>query len=86
MTFRYVFIGLSIRSSWGNDHATTYRALLRALAERGHEADLPRAEHPAYDGTCDYPQPHWADVQVYASASGLSIDTRRWSGRLTSSS
>jgi hypothetical protein len=25
-----VFIGLSITSSWGNGHATTYRALLQA--------------------------------------------------------
>ena len=27
-----VVIGLSITSSWGNGHATTYRALLRALS------------------------------------------------------
>lgn len=29
-------IGLSITSSWGNGHATTYRGLVRALVERGH--------------------------------------------------
>ena len=29
---RLVFLGLSLSSSWGNGHATTYRALLRALA------------------------------------------------------
>ena len=29
---RLVFIGLSITSSWGNGHATTYRGLLKALA------------------------------------------------------
>jgi spore maturation protein CgeB len=28
--------GLSITSSWGNGHATTYRALCNALARRGH--------------------------------------------------
>lgn len=33
---RIVILGLSITSSWGNGHATTYRALLRALAARGH--------------------------------------------------
>jgi spore maturation protein CgeB len=32
-----VILGLSITSSWGNGHATTYRALVRALAGRGHE-------------------------------------------------
>jgi hypothetical protein len=31
-----VILGLSITSSWGNGHATTYHALCRALAERGH--------------------------------------------------
>ena len=31
-----VVFGLSITSSWGNGHATTYRALLGALAKRGH--------------------------------------------------
>lgn len=41
-----VVIGLSLSASWGNGHATTYRALLRALAARGHailflERDLP---------------------------------------------
>lgn len=34
---RIVFLGLSITSSWGNGHATNYRALLRALRARGHD-------------------------------------------------
>ena len=32
-----VFIGLSISSSWGNGHATTYRSLMRGLAAEGHK-------------------------------------------------
>ena len=28
--------GLTITSSWGNGHATTYRSLCKALGERGH--------------------------------------------------
>jgi len=41
-----VILGLSLRSSWGNGHATTYRALVRALRGRGHrvlflECDVP---------------------------------------------
>ena len=31
-----VIIGLSITSSWGNGHATTYRGLVRELERRGH--------------------------------------------------
>jgi spore maturation protein CgeB len=41
-----VIFGLSISSSWGNGHATVYRALMRALDARGHnvlflERDVP---------------------------------------------
>ena len=32
---RVVVIGLSLSSSWGNGHATTFRALLQAFAARG---------------------------------------------------
>lgn len=43
---RLVVFGLTISSSWGNGHATLWRGLCRALAERGHsvvfyERDLP---------------------------------------------
>jgi spore maturation protein CgeB len=34
---KLVVLGLSITSSWGNGHATTYRGLLREFALRGHE-------------------------------------------------
>src|SRR3712207_8556612 len=34
---RIVFLGLSITSSWGNGHATNYRALVRELDARGHD-------------------------------------------------
>src|SRR3954467_2419040 len=50
---KLVVLGLSLSSSWGNGHATTYRALLKALAARGHdvlflERDVPwYAEPPA---------------------------------------
>ena len=33
---KLVVLGLSLSSSWGNGHATTYRALLEAFASRGH--------------------------------------------------
>ena len=37
MNLNIVIMGLSITSSWGNGHATTYRALIKALAARGHK-------------------------------------------------
>jgi spore maturation protein CgeB len=48
---RLVVFGLTVSSSWGNGHATLWRGLWRALAERGHslvffERDVPYyAEH-----------------------------------------
>ena len=44
-----VFLGLSITSSWGNWHATTYRGLLRALAARGHRLLFLEREDPDKD-------------------------------------
>ena len=32
-----VVLGLSITSSWGNGHATTYRGLVRELVRAGHD-------------------------------------------------
>ena len=34
---KLVVLGLSLSSSWGNGHATTFRALLSAFAQRGHD-------------------------------------------------
>jgi len=41
-------LGLSITSSWGNGHATTWRALLRALAARGHRITFLERDVPWY--------------------------------------
>lgn len=55
---RIVFLGLSITSSWENPHATNYRALLRALRQRGHDTlflgrDVPwHAVHRDVLGSC----------------------------------
>ena len=32
-----VIIGLTITSSWGNGHATTFRSLVKELDKRGHK-------------------------------------------------
>lgn len=34
---KIVILGLSITSSWGNGHATTFRGLVRELTKRGPE-------------------------------------------------
>lgn len=52
---RIVFLGLSITSSWGNGHATNYRALVRALRRRGHEVTFLERDRPWYAANRDEP-------------------------------
>src|SRR5205085_10920204 len=48
MSLRLAVLGLSLSSSWGNGHATTYRALLRAFAARGHDITFLERDQPWY--------------------------------------
>ncbi len=62
---RLVFIGLSLSSSWGNGHATTYRALLRGLAARGHDLLFLEHDQPWYAAHRDLPDPDFCRLHVY---------------------
>ena len=62
---RVVVLGLSITSSWGNGHATTYRSLLRALARRGHEVTFLERDVPWYAENRDMPDPPFARTILY---------------------
>ena len=56
---KIVILGLTITSSWGNGHATTYRALVKALNQRGHEVLFLERETPWYCEHRDLPKsPH----------------------------
>jgi spore maturation protein CgeB len=68
---RIVILGLAITSSWGNGHATTYRALVRHLALRGHRVLFLERDAPWYAQNRDMPHPHGAEVAVYASVDDL---------------
>ena len=43
---KIVILGLSITSSWGNGHATTYRGLVRELGRRGHDVTFLERDVP----------------------------------------
>ncbi len=45
---RIVILGLTITSSWGNGHATTFRGLMRGLARRGHGVLFLERDKPWY--------------------------------------
>lgn len=66
-----VFIGLSITSAWGNGHATTYRALVKALVERGHQVTFFEREVPWYEAHRDLPVPPWGTTILYDSVAAL---------------
>ena len=67
MTERYdiVILGLSITSSWGNGHATTYRSLARGLAARGHRILFLERNTEWYAGNRDEPHPEGARTEIY---------------------
>jgi spore maturation protein CgeB len=66
-----VIIGLSVTSSWGNGHATTYRSLLRGLAARGHQVLFLERDLPWYAANRDDPHPKGAITELYESVEDL---------------
>jgi spore maturation protein CgeB len=60
-----VILGLSITSSWGNGHATTYRGLVRELAARGHRVLFLERDAPWYADNRDLPDPPYCRTVLY---------------------
>ncbi|MBI3543529.1 MAG: glycosyltransferase [Deltaproteobacteria bacterium] len=74
---KIVICGLSITSSWGNGHATTYRALVRELARRGHDVLFLEADRPWYASNRDLPSPSYCETELYETVDELK---RRFAG------
>ncbi|MGN6201176.1 MAG: CgeB family protein [Solirubrobacterales bacterium] len=68
---KIVFCGLSITSSWGNGHATNYRALVRELTARGHDVLFLERDMPWYASQRDLPEPPWGRTALYGSLEEL---------------
>jgi spore maturation protein CgeB len=68
---RIVVLGLSITSSWGNGHATTYRGLVRELTRRGHDVLFLERDVPWYARNRDLPCPPFGRTELYASLEEL---------------
>lgn len=66
-----VVLGLSLSSSWGNGHATTYRALLRSLAARGHRILFLERDVPWYAAHRDMPVPGFCRLELYPDLQAL---------------
>jgi len=68
---KIVILGLSITSSWGNGHATTYRGLVRELVRRGHELLFLERDQPWYAAHRDLPEPPWGRTLLYGTLQEL---------------
>ena len=66
-----VILGLSITSSWGNGHATTYRGLVRGLVERGHDVLFLERDVPWYARNRDLLNPPYGRTELYGSLQEL---------------
>jgi spore maturation protein CgeB len=66
-----VVLGLSLSSSWGNGHATTWRALLRSFAARGHDVLFLERDVPWYADNRDLTDPPYCDLRLYRSLGEL---------------
>lgn len=68
---KIVILGLSITSSWGNGHATTYRSLVRELASRGHDVLFLERDVPWYRNNRDMSDPPWGRTGLYSGMKDL---------------
>src|SRR5690348_12285580 len=66
-----IIFGLSITSAWGNGHATTYRALVRALHGRGHNVRFIERDIPLFEQHRDLASPVYCRVELYSSIESL---------------
>jgi spore maturation protein CgeB len=74
-----VILGLSITSSWGNGHATTFRALARELQALGHHVTFLERDVPWYASHRDLPEPPFCKTHLYG---GLDELRERFGGTL----
>lgn len=75
---KLIILGLMLSSSWGNGHATTYRSLLKAFAERGHEVHFLERDTPWYRHNRDLADPPYCRLHFYRSLDEL----EHWEGEI----
>jgi spore maturation protein CgeB len=82
-TMKITVFGLTLSSSWGNGHATPYRAIIRALDRMGHKVHFFEKDVPYYSSrrdfdSCNYCEltlyPAWANVRERALSAAADSD------------
>ncbi|MEN3339781.1 MAG: hypothetical protein V7647_3457 [Acidobacteriota bacterium] len=74
---RLVIFGLTISSSWGNGHATLWRALCRGLHARGHDVVFYERDVPYYARHRDQLEPQGCRLRLYSEWAGVLPEARR---------
>src|SRR5215208_7832405 len=73
---KLVVFGLSVSSSWGNGHATLWRALIRALAGQGHHVVFYERDVPYYAEHRDLQELTEGVLRLYSEWSDVLADAR----------
>jgi spore maturation protein CgeB len=74
---RLAIFGLTVTSSWGNGHATIWRALCSALASRGHRITFFERDVPYYASHRDLKNPDSYEVILYSDWSDIEPRARQ---------
>jgi spore maturation protein CgeB len=75
---KLVVLGLSLSSSWGNGHATTFRGLLAEFAARGHDIVFLERDVPWYASQRDLTDPDYCRLEYYSDLA----DLQRFTGKI----
>ena|SRR5581483_5892701 len=65
MSLKITIFGLTLSSSWGNGHATPYRAIIRALDRQGHKVVFYEKDVDYYARRRDFSQWRHCDLVLY---------------------
>lgn len=74
---KFVIFGLTISSSWGNGHATLWRGLCRALAQRGHKIVFFERDVPYYAAHRDLVDWRDGELRLYSDFNKVRYAARR---------
>jgi spore maturation protein CgeB len=72
-----VILGLTITSSWGNGHATTYRGLMRELVRNGYNVLFLERDMPWYAKNRDLEKSSFGQIELYKSIDELKSKFKR---------
>jgi spore maturation protein CgeB len=74
---KIVVFGLTISSAWGNGHATLWRGLCRALADRGHSVSFFERDVPYYAAHRDAANPAGCELRLYSDWEAVRVEAMR---------